>query len=600
MAEKATQSLLGELELPAGADPYEDFDFQPYFEEVKSEDELRKTWRVFTKVKDVLDNGRRLENASWRLWHRERTRGGGGGADGAGSVGVDEEKMMSEFEKFDINLDNSLKQAQERTSRMVGDMFGGTEQRFIAESERNDAKLRAERARNLVEVQTQYGIPDAAIDALLSWVRSDVLQSPSVTVDDNAVVVPENLGQATELMKELQVAPRKRCAAFSHSLERNGANNFLLYLVRELKEELAFTLISPKEGAMREDYESMGVEVGILDMKAATYETDVLEAIRDFDYTVANTIMLTEVVIASKKLDIPSLWVIHEAWPQDQFEYYAKEVFLMAHLDANKIRKSFAEATRIVFPANVQKQCYNGLFADGVASVIYNGIPLSGINTYRTVQSRKRVRADLGYGEDDLLVVQLGTVCTRKGQYITAQAFAQLMKEDFGGKQPKLLMVGARYIRQHEIDYIDSIKKELATTGADQHTTILDVKKNVLPYYLAADVIVCPSLNEVLPLVICEAMAFERPVIASRIDGIPEALSDGIEGFLIPPGEPEPLRENIAKLLHDPELRVTMGTNGRKRVLSQFSFSVMAQHYRETIFGSESPNAAAEPKSIAT
>jgi len=50
-------------DLPAGADPYEEFDFVPYFQEVKSEEELRNTWRVFTKVKDVLDNGRRLENA---------------------------------------------------------------------------------------------------------------------------------------------------------------------------------------------------------------------------------------------------------------------------------------------------------------------------------------------------------------------------------------------------------------------------------------------------------------------------------------------------------------------------------------------------------
>uniref|UniRef100_A0A7S1XJ28 Glycosyl transferase family 1 domain-containing protein n=1 Tax=Erythrolobus australicus TaxID=1077150 RepID=A0A7S1XJ28_9RHOD len=589
MADKAVQSLVSGMELPAGADPYEDFDFQPYFEEVKSEDELRKTWRVFTKVKDVLDNGRRLENASWRLWHRERTRGDGSA--GEASLAEEEEKMMSEFEKFDINLDNSLKQAQERTSRMVGDMFGGSEQKFMEEREKNDAKMRAERARNLVELQNQYSIPDAAIDAFLSWVRSDVLDVPSVTVEKDAIVVPESLEQASKLMESLKVAPRKRCAAFGHSLERNGANNFLLYLVRELKDELSFTLVSPKDGAMREDYESMGVEVAILDMKSPSYEEDVVEAIRDYDYTVANTIMLTEVVIASKKLNIPSLWVIHEAWPQDQFEYYAKEVFLMAHLDANKIRKSFAEATRIVFPANVQKECYNGLFGEGVASVIYNGIPLSGINTYRAVQSRKRVRADLGYGDKDLLVVQLGTVCKRKGQLVTAQAFARLMAEHekFGGKQPKLLMVGARYIRQHEIDYIEEIKKEVASTGADKHTTILDVKKNVLPYYLAADVIVCPSLNEVLPLVICEAMAFERPVIATRIDGIPEALTDGEEGFLIPPGEAEPLKERMLQLLCDEELRVAMGNRGRKRVLSQFSFSTMAKAYRETIFGSSTP-----------
>lgn len=54
------------FELPAGADPYEQTDFQ-YAVDEQSEEELRKTRSVFTKVKDVLLNGRRLENASWRL-----------------------------------------------------------------------------------------------------------------------------------------------------------------------------------------------------------------------------------------------------------------------------------------------------------------------------------------------------------------------------------------------------------------------------------------------------------------------------------------------------------------------------------------------------
>eukprot|EP00186_Timspurckia_oligopyrenoides_P002555 CAMPEP_0182446788 /NCGR_PEP_ID=MMETSP1172-20130603/6004_1 /TAXON_ID=708627 /ORGANISM="Timspurckia oligopyrenoides, Strain CCMP3278" /LENGTH=592 /DNA_ID=CAMNT_0024642871 /DNA_START=96 /DNA_END=1874 /DNA_ORIENTATION=+ len=586
--DETVADLLPGMELPAGADPYEDFDFQPYFEEAKSEEELRKTWRVFTKVKDVLENGRRMENASWRLWHRERLRG----ASDSKAETPEDELMMSEMEKFDMNLDSSLRQAQERTNHMVGEMFGGSQQKFMEEKEKQEALQKAERARSLVEIQEKFGVPDAAVDAFLQWIRSDLLQSPEISVAGSADVMPPSLADAKDLMETLKVKPRKRCAAFGHSLERNGANNFLLYLVRELKDELAFTIFSPKEGAMREDYEAMGMEVRISDMKSPTYENDVVEAIRDFDYTVANTIMLTEVVIASKKLAIPSLWVIHEAWPQDQFEYYAKEVFLMAHLDDSKIRQAFAEATKIVFPAQVQKVCYEGLFKDGVASVIYNGIPLAGINTYRAVQSRKRVRAELGYGENDFLIVQMGTVCKRKGQLITAQAFAQLIKRNDGtGKQPKLLMIGARYIRQHEIDYINAIKEELASTGADQHTTILDVKKNVLPYYLAADVVVCPSLNEVLPLVICEAMAFERPVIASKIDGIPEALSDGVEGFLIPPGEPEPFLEKIEMLYNSDELRIEMGKAGRRRVLSQFSFSVMAKAYRETIFV-EDPTAA--------
>lgn len=144
-------------------------------------------------------------------------------------------------------------------------------------------------------------------------------------------------------------------------------------------------------------------------------------------------------------------------------------------------------------------------------------------------------------------MLHLGTVCKRKAQLSTAKAFSKLVTEH-GVQNAKLLMVGARYIRDHEIAYIDEIKAEIAGAGLEDRFQLMDIQKEVLRFYLAADVVVVPSINEVLPLVICEAMAFERPVIASRIDGIPEAMDDGVEGFLIDAGNPEQLADRINRL----------------------------------------------------
>jgi len=508
--------------------------------------------------------------SSWRLWFKERTKGSTG-----------DRESMSELEKFDIDLDSTFKEAQVRTERMVGDMFGDVSSKFQEEEERTVAAGKLERTQKLVELSQKFNMSQEMLDGFLNWIHLDLL--PSIT--DQHEIVPKSYEEAQSIMERHQVPIRKTCMAFSHSLERNGANNFLLYLVRELKDVLAFEVVSPKDGPMKEDYLAMGVPVRFADMKSPTYEKEVRSLIDGFDFSIANTIMTTEVIIASKEMGVHSLWVIHEAWPKDQMNYYAKEVFLMPHLDQDKIFKAFAEASQIVFPAKVQQACYEGLFDPENARVIYNGIPLASINTFRAVQSRIAVRKDLGYGPDDLLILHIGTVCKRKAQLVTAKAFSKLVTEqDFGEKTPKLLMVGARYIRQHEIDYINEVKQELERSGGIKHTTILDVRKNVLPFYLAADVIVCPSINEVLPLVICEAMAFERPVVASRIDGIPEALTDNQEGFLVPPGDPDALYQKLAALLHDDRLREEMGKRGRERVLSQFSFSIMSRHYRETLF----------------
>ena len=567
------------FELPAGVDPYEQFDFGTCFEEAENEEDLRKTWRVFTKVKDVLDNGRRLENASWRLWAKSRSR-----QNLASIQSLADNDDLSELEKYDISLDNSLRQAEADTDRMVGKMFSGVEPKYQHENEKIMERAKAERTRSLIELAEKHDISDDAISDILGWIHFSVLQSEDVRVPSDEFLPIDSDG-AKHFLQRAVYPPRPRVAAFSHSLERNGANNFLLYLLRELREQLGFELFSPKEGAMRADYEAMGIPVHICDMKLATYPTDVREVLSKFQYAIANTIMTTEVINAAKDLNVPCLWVIHEAWPKDQFNYYAKEVFMMTHLDENAISEAFTNASKIVFPAKVQENCYNGLFKPENAKVIYNGIPLSRINAYRTVQNRDHVRKELGYGPDDLLLVHMGTVCKRKAQLVTCQAFAELYMTGPlpEGKKYKLLLVGARYIRQHEIDYIEECKQTLESVGANEAATILDVKKNVLPYYLAADIVLCPSINEVLPLVICEAMAFERPVIATRIDGIPEAITNDKEGLLVEPGNPAELYDAIDRLARDPELRASMGRSGRQRVLSQFSFDIMSQNYRDTI-----------------
>jgi glycosyltransferase involved in cell wall biosynthesis len=576
------------IELPAGADPYEEYDFEPYFEEHQSEEDLRKTWRVFTRVKDVIEDGRRLENASWRLWFRERAR--------TGLAPTEDEAngQISELEKTNLSLDRSLRSAEATTSRMAGEMFsGGMDVKFTKENELLFQRAKAERTRSLLALAEQHKINPAVLDDILGWVHESVLDpvaasGAAVAVDDAKPakdILPASYKDAQTYLAQSAVRPRPRVAAFCHSLERNGANNFLLYLLRELRHELAFDVYSPKDGAMRADYESMSMPVHILDMKLVSYPSDVRNVLSKYDYSIANTIMTTEVINASKELAVPCLWVIHEAWPQDKFDYYAKEVFMMTHLGGDAIRLAFANASKIVFPAKVQQSCYGGLFDPSNARVIYNGIPLASINAFRAVQNRDRVRAELGYTKDDILLVHMGTVCSRKGQLVTAKAFSRLVRDvDPGpGKSFKLLMVGARYIRQHEIEYINSCKKVLEESGALEATTILDVKKMVLPYYLSADIVLCPSLNEVLPLVICEAMAFERPVVATKIDGIPEALSDNVEGLLIPPNSPDALFDAISELATDEKRRMNMGQNGRKRVLGQFSFQTMSKHYRETI-----------------
>ena len=393
-----------------------------------------------------------------------------------------------------------------------------------------------------------------------------------------------NLSSAPKRNCPLETS-RKKCAVFSHNLERNGANKFLLNLLEGLSKDLEFELFSTKSGPIEQDFRERDIPIRILQVRDGKDLENQLKEIRHFDLSIINTIMLASIVLMCEKLAIPHIWVIHEVWPRHKFEYYAKEVFLMSHVvDRGTIVKAFAKVNRVVFPSKAQRKLYSDLVSEEKAKVIYNGILTEPIDDFKMSLSLEEVRKDLHYQKDDNIILHIGTVCKRKAQKLTVSAFAKFCEEhEAVARDLKLLIVGARHIRPHEIQYLNELKTDIKYKGIEDKVQILETTRNVLSYYFAADVVVCPSLNDALPMVIGEAMACERPVIASKIGGIPEALNDGQEGFLIPYSDVSALAAAMGKLLNDKQLRIQMGQQGRERILKQFSLTQMVKKYRQVI-----------------
>lgn len=92
-----------------------------------------------------------------------------------------------------------------------------------------------------------------------------------------------------------------------------------------------------------------------------------------------------------------------------------------------------------------------------------------------------------------------------------------------------------------------------------------------------ADCLVLPSEHEGLPMAVLEAMAAGLPVVATRVGALAEAITDGVEGYLIDVGDVDALADRLVRLASDPDLRERMGASARRKASAEFSLDVMAE-----------------------
>src|SRR6266849_4226146 len=107
--------------------------------------------------------------------------------------------------------------------------------------------------------------------------------------------------------------------------------------------------------------------------------------------------------------------------------------------------------------------------------------------------------------------------------------------------------------------------------GIARDTLFLGYQEDVAQFYAAFDALVLPSSNEGTPVSVIAALAAERPVVATRVGGVPDVVRDGEDGFLVEPGASDELAQRLAQLAGDPDLRERFGASGRARVLPRYA-----------------------------
>ena len=107
--------------------------------------------------------------------------------------------------------------------------------------------------------------------------------------------------------------------------------------------------------------------------------------------------------------------------------------------------------------------------------------------------------------------------------------------------------------------------------------------KNLMDEYGKTSLFIHPSCFDNFPIVILEAMSCKKPVIATRIGGIPKIIDDGKNGLLVPPKDSEALAKTIIKILENPKLAKKIGKAGYKKIKENITWDVKAEEMSKVI-----------------
>lgn len=111
----------------------------------------------------------------------------------------------------------------------------------------------------------------------------------------------------------------------------------------------------------------------------------------------------------------------------------------------------------------------------------------------------------------------------------------------------------------------------LAAAATTHHVAFVPFRRDVLPFLTLFDVVVLPTSGEGLPRALLEAMALGIPVVASRVGGTVDLVTDGADGVLVPPRSPGAFARALAALLADEARRAELGAAGRRAVRERFT-----------------------------
>lgn len=389
---------------------------------------------------------------------------------------------------------------------------------------------------------------------------------------------------------------------YTHQLNLGGAQLYLMDVLRGMlaNDAVRPTVVTALDGSLRTELEAMGVPVHVSgppymdDLSAYVGHVEELTswaAGRDFDAVLVNT--ATGLVLpgaeAAAQLGIPVVWAIHESFPLS---------ILWPDVDPEVRRRAeaaLARAALVVFEADATRRMFENWIGEGRGIVLPYGLDFEPLDARRAQLDPAVARREAGIAADEEVVLCVGTVEPRKAQVQLAQAFALI-----ADRHPKARLV---FVGVADTPASELLAGAVERSGYRDRIELVPITPDVERWYAIADVLVSAADVESLPRTVLEAMAWETPVLATDVFGLPELIDDGETGWLCEPRDTRAMADGLERVLGTtPEERRRVARAARELVVRRHSLQRYADEVAalidEAIAPVAAPGAAPAPRNV--
>ncbi|SMF92151.1 Glycosyltransferase involved in cell wall bisynthesis [Paenibacillus uliginis N3/975] len=255
--------------------------------------------------------------------------------------------------------------------------------------------------------------------------------------------------------------------------------------------------------------------------------------------------------IVGKLLGIPTLQTVHELPRKPLFAY--KCIGYLNHLFNDKVIV-LCDRSTVMFK-------WGKRYSDKLIK-IYNGIEINQSSVQKKITNS--LKQELGIADDDKIVITVARLSPMKGIEYLLKA-AHITKQT--NPDLKYIIIGDVAF-ESEMSYKEQLKS-LANELALNNVYFLGLRRDVPDLLPQADLFVLPSVYDIFPTVILEAMVASLPIVATDVGGVPEMVTPDT-GYLVPPMNEEALAQAIIRMFSNEEM-TRFGLNSKTRVLQKFT-----------------------------